>query len=345
MISRNIYQAGIELEGAFEDNDVSTGGYFKGDCSIEGLAGYNGEVDDERWCDDCDDYVIGSCNHLDTDNGLVENVVGEKVSQPIGSLPRLFRWMKRNWVEEYNSTCGMHVHFSFGNIVADVAQHRDCNCRQCRQLIQNEIVYDREFHKHIGLYSACIHGSPQKHILDELAKEFKLIKVPNRRTRNHPSYESTTNSQYNLSDLTERMSGDNTFCRPSLDYANAFNCNGADRYSMVNVDAWYGHRTLEIRVLPMMEFYPATRAIICLVKGLEKAIWEGRKLINTRKEISEFKLSLIRNIENDIEGDYISTLEETIKDKRLRIKTFETIYQTPYIEYFDSAGEIARVEY
>lgn len=81
-----IDMAGVELEGGWTDRPPSN---LIGDGSISLREGNEGA------------------------NGQIINYVGEIPSPPFKSPTEMFDWMKLNYPQHTNSSCGMHVHTSF----------------------------------------------------------------------------------------------------------------------------------------------------------------------------------------------------------------------------------------
>ena len=98
---------GIELEGGFDK------GYDESDTSYHS----DGSVDiDDEYCYCCNN----ECDHDNSNDcdcicGNSEHVrVGEYLSKPL-PFDKIHEWINRNYPDEFNSSCGMHVHFSFKN--------------------------------------------------------------------------------------------------------------------------------------------------------------------------------------------------------------------------------------
>jgi len=93
-----IVAMGCELEGC--SNVKNSDAIFRTDGSLEF---------DFEHVDDC--YNDGE---LECEGGCQYQFVGEMISKPI-SLNELLLWIKRNYPEYHNKTCGGHIHLSFKN--------------------------------------------------------------------------------------------------------------------------------------------------------------------------------------------------------------------------------------
>ena len=103
----SIKQIGIEIEGAFNRYDANDT-TFHHDGSVE--------LDDDGRCEccmeECDCHDQDREHDCECDSNY--NYVGELVSTPL-EFDKVHEWINRNYPEEFNNSCGMHIHLSFKN--------------------------------------------------------------------------------------------------------------------------------------------------------------------------------------------------------------------------------------
>jgi hypothetical protein len=213
IMPKEINAIGIELEGGWSfrrarGNRPKGGGEFKGDGSV----------------------------HMQDFSGFL----GEATSVPMTSWKQAASWVKDNYPDRVNETCGMHVHMSFKDSTYSMLAESP--------------------------------GIVQYHI-DRLRRYMDAHR--NKFPR----------SEYNW--MVGRLNGDNSYCSPRWLAEGQLSRFNGERYTMMNFQAWHGHRTLEVRTLGMVtEKKRAVDLLWILIKSIRdykrelcKTTQKGRKIL------------------------------------------------------------------
>ncbi len=107
---------GVEIEGAHNNGWKIADTYFHSDSSVN-IDGCSGESDYECSCcsGDCDHDSEDGCSCCCESGGSGDyDKIGELISIPL-PFDKIHEWVDRNYPVDFNSSCGMHIHFSFKN--------------------------------------------------------------------------------------------------------------------------------------------------------------------------------------------------------------------------------------
>lgn len=118
-----IDRIGVELEGGFA-RGRSMGGTFHQDISVEINDEELNEVHVETRVRPSTCTRVWSCNCAYCQNFIEDDmaehpgvVTGEYVSDPLNTWRKYTNFVKRNYPDVVNASCGMHVHASFNNFI------------------------------------------------------------------------------------------------------------------------------------------------------------------------------------------------------------------------------------
>src|ERR1700687_3272177 len=103
-----------------------------------------------------------SCN----ENGRYDGYTGEVVSEPI-TLATMPAWIRKNWPDHVNFTCGLHVHMSFTNnnfIISRLGDRRffEYWCQMWLKWGLKHQIRDKEFWKRLR----CTKNKRERNIPD-----------------------------------------------------------------------------------------------------------------------------------------------------------------------------------